>query len=259
MQPNLTPAISDARQLVSDLGGGGVIAGPGRIGCMFSSEDQLQAAVDDMMDAPRDPGHEKLQAARLSGIKELYMMLTGDRNLYGGFYGDRVQLATTANFTGLVKNAMNKIVANQWDLLGAAGYDWWMRVTVQEHFETLNTITGTLVGTVGALPTVAEGGDYTELIVGDSPETADFVKYGGYVPLTLELIDRDNTRKLRQYPRELAKAGIRKVSGLVAAVFSANAGVGPDLADSGALFNATAVTTEGGHGNLGTTALSTSS
>lgn len=197
----LSQAIEDARQLVSDLGGGGVIAGPGRISGMFSSEDQLQAAVDDLLDAPRDKRHEGLKAARLSGVKELYMLLTGDRNLYGGYYADRAQLATTANFTGLVKNAMNKIVANQWDLLGAAGYDWWMRVTTQEHFETLNTITGTLVGTVGALPAVAEGGVYTELAIGDSPETADFTKYGGYVPLTLELIDRDNTRKLRQYPR----------------------------------------------------------
>jgi hypothetical protein len=252
----LTRAIDEARELVSALGGAGVIAGPGRISGMFSSEDQLQAAVDDMLEAPRAKGSENLKAARLSGIKELYMMLTGDRNLYGGYYADRVQLATTANFTGLVKNAMNKIVANQWDLLGAAGYDWWMRVTNQEHFETLNTITGTLVGTVGSLPEVAEGGVYTELAIGDSPETADFTKYGGYVPLTLELIDRDNTRKLRQYPRELAKASIRQVSGLVAAVFTANAGIGPTMADTGALFNATAVTTAGGHANLLTTALS---
>jgi hypothetical protein len=183
-------------------------------------------------------------------------MLTGDVNLYGGYYPERIQLATTANFTGLVKNALNKIVANQWDQLGAAGYDWWMRITAQEHFENLNTVTGTLVGTVGLLPSVAEGAEYTELKVGDSPETASFTKYGGYVPLTLELIDRDETRKLAMYPRELAKAGIRRISYLVASVFTENSGVGPTMADGGALFNATAVTTAGGHANLLTTALS---
>jgi hypothetical protein len=131
-----------------------------------------------------------------------------------------------------------------------------MRVTAQEHFENLNTVTGTLVGTVGALPVVAEGAEYTELKIGDSPETATFYKYGGYIPLTLELIDRDETRKLAAYPRELAKAGIRKVSSLVAAVFTDNSDIGPTLADTGALFNATAVTTAGGHANLRTTALS---
>ena len=112
-----------------------------------------------------------------------------------------------------------------------------------------------MVGTVGALPTVAEGGEYTELVIGESPETKDFTKYGGYVPLTLELIDKDNTRALRQYPAELAKAGLRKISSLVAAVFSASSGAGPTMADTGALFNNTAVTSLGGHANLLTGAL----
>lgn len=253
----LNSAIDDARSLVSELQGRAAVRGP-QITSMFSTEDQLQAAVDDLLNAPREAGSQALRPARLSGIKELYMMLTGDRNLYGGYYPDRVQLATTANFTGLVKNAMNKIVAHTWEQLGAAGYDWWYRVTTQEHFETLNTVTGTLVGTVATLPSVSEGGEYTELKVADSPETADFTKYGGYIPLTLELIDRDNARKLSVYPRELAKAGLRRVSGLVAAVFTDNSGVGPTMADSGALFNATAVTTAGGHANLLTTALSAS-
>jgi len=71
----------------------------------------------------------------------------------------------------------------------------------------------------------------------------------------LELIDRDETRKLSAYPRELAAAGLRKISALVAAIFTANTAVGPTMADGGALFNATAVTTAGGHANLLTTAL----
>jgi hypothetical protein len=250
----LDQAIEDARKLVSELQGSGVVVGP-QVTDMYSTEDQLQAAVDDLLEAPRAEGSESLNPARLSGIKELYMMMTGDRNLYGGYYPDRIQLATTANFTGLVKNALNKIVADTWEELGKAGYDWWYRVTKQEHFETLNTVTGILVGTVGTLPSVAEGAEYTELKVGDSPETADFTKYGGYIPLTLELIDRDNTRKLSLYPRELAKAGIRRISGLVAACFTDNSGIGPTMADTGALFNATAVTTAGGHANLLTTAL----
>ena len=115
-----------------------------------------------------------------------------------------------------------------------------------------------MVGTVGTLPAVAEGAEYTELVIGDSPETATFTKYGGYIPLTLELIDRDETRKLAAYPRELAKAGLRKISALVAAIFTDNSGTGPTLADGGALFNATAVTTAVGNANLLTTALSAS-
>ena len=255
---DLQSAIEDTRSLVSELTGGSVVLGPGRMQGMFSSEDQLQAAVDDLLGAPRDAGLKDLQTARLSGIRELYMMLTGDYDLHGGFFQERVKLATTADFSGLVKNALNKVVVNTWDELGKAGYNWWERISSVEHFGSLQSITGTLVGTVGALPEVSEGGEYTELVIGDSPETASFTKYGGYIPLTLELIDRDETRKLKAYPRELAAAGLRKISGLVAAIFTESSGVGPTMADTGALFNATAVGTAGGHANLLTTALSAS-
>lgn len=252
----LQAAIEDARSLVSELTGGLVVQGPGRIHSALASEDQLELAVGDLFGLPRPAGRENTQVARLSGIRELYLTLTGDDDLHGGYFPGRVRLATTADFTGLVKNALNKIVANTWDELGRAGYDWWQKVALVEHFGSLQTITGTLVGTVGSLPEVAEGAEYTELAVGDSPETATFTKYGGYIPLTLELIDRDETRKLRAYPRELASAGLRKISQLVAEVFTANSGIGPTLADGGALFNATAVTTAGGHANLRTAALS---
>lgn len=253
----LTGAIDQARKLVSSLTGGAAVAGVGQVRGMFSSADQLEAAVDDLLGAPRRAELANLNVHRLRGIRELYLGLTGDVDLHGGYYGERAQFATTADFAGLVKNAMNKMVVDSWGQLGRAGYDWWNKIAVVEHFDTLNTITGTLVGTVGALPSVSEGAEYTELAIGDSPETASFTKYGGYIPLTLELIDRDDTRKLRQYPRELANAGIRKISALVAAIFTDNSAVGPTMADTGALFNNTAVTTAGGHANLLTTALGT--
>jgi hypothetical protein len=252
----LQAAIDDARSLVSELTAGLVVQGPGRIHGVFDSSDKLQAAMDDLLGAPRDPGKEKLQIHRPTGIRELYLSLTGDYDLHGGYYPDRAQFATTADFTGLVKNALNKIIVDRWQELGRAGYDWWTKIVQVEHFDNLNAITGILVGTVGALPTVAEGGEYTELAVGDSPETATFVKYGGYIPLTLELIDRDTVAKLKAYPRELANAALRNISALVAAIFSANAGAGPTMADGGALFNVTAVTSLTGHANLLTVALS---
>lgn len=252
---SLKHAIEDMQALSAELTAPHIVEGPQRIHSMRVGEERLQAAVDDLFGAPRSASMQSAQVERLSGIRELYLMTTGDNEMHGGFNPERARFATTADFTGLVKNAMNKVVANTWEELRRAGYDWWRFITRTEHFTTLNDITGILVGTVGSLPSVAEGGAYTELQVGDSPETASFTKYGGYIPLTLELIDRDETHKLRAYPRELAAAGIRKISSLVANIFTANAGVGPTLADSGALFNDTAVTTAGGHANLGTDAL----
>jgi hypothetical protein len=257
-EPNeLESAISEEQEMVSKLTAAGTIQGPGRITNMVTTSDSIEAAVQDLFGVKRDERLAKVKPARLTGIRELYLMLTGDYDLHGGYYGERVQLATTADFTGLVKNALNKIINNQWDLLGAAGYDWWKAIVRVEHFNSLNDITGMLVGTVGTLPTVAEGGEYTELPIGDSPEVASFVKYGGYIPLTLELIDRDNISRLTGYAKELGNATLRKYSALIAAVFTSNSAVGPTMADGGALFNATAVTTAGGHANLLTTAIGT--
>jgi len=253
----LETSIQEEQEMLSALTAAGAIQGPGRISNMVTTNDSLEAAVADLFGVAREEKLKNVKPARLTGIRELYLMLTGDYDLHGGYYGERIQLATTADFTGLVKNALNKIINNQWDLLGQAGYDWWRKIVKIEHFSSLNDITGILVGTVGALPSVAEGAEYTELAIGDSPETASFTKYGGYIPLTLELIDRDNISRLTGYARELGNATLRKYSALIAAVFTANSAVGPTMADGGALFNATAVTTAGGHANLLTTAIGT--
>ncbi len=247
----LQGALREAHALLSDLESGQVVKGPARIEGMIEPGERIQAAVDDLFGAPRDKALNNASVAKLSGIRELYLTLTGDYDLHGGYFPQRARLATTADFSGLVKNSLNKLVSNTWEELGKAGYDWWKDITVQEHFNSLHDITGTLIGTVGDLPMIAEGADYPELQVGDSAETASFTKYGGYIPLTLELIDRDETRKLRSYARELASAGMRKISSLVAQIFTLNGGTGPTMADDESLFNQDLVTNKGGHGNLG--------
>jgi len=254
----LNTAIEDMRDVLGDAGAGSVVAGVARVSGMFNSRDQIQAAVDDLLGAPREEGAKSLKVARLSGIRELYLGLTGDLDFFGGVDLSRAQFQhTTSTFTGLVKNALNKSLREHWDQLGRAGYDWWKNVSTVEHFDSLNQITWMIFGTVGSLPSVSEGAEYTELKIGDSPETANFTKYGGYIGVTLEALDRDDTRKLRAIPRELANASLRNISSLVAAIFTDNSSVGPTLADTGALFNSTAVTTAGGHKNLLTTALGT--
>ena len=256
-QPHeITEAIAAWQKALADIQAPAQIHGPARVSGMFDSRDQLQAAVDDLVGAPREHGAEKLQVAKFAGIKEAYLALSGDRDFIGGFFPDRIQFThTTASFPALVANALNKALAREWEQLGRAGYDWWQKIATIEHFDVLNDITWLLFGTVASLPTVAEGDPYTELTIGDGKETSSFVKKGGYIGLTLEALDRDDTRKLRAIPRELANAGLREISALVAGIFTANAGAGPTMADTGALFNATVVTTAGGHKNLLTTAL----
>jgi hypothetical protein len=117
------------------------------------------------------------------------------------------------------------------------------------NFTNLQDVRWVTLGGVGELPTVAEGAAYTELTWDDNTETDSFVKKGGYLGVTLEAIDKDDIGALRATPRALAQAAWLTLSKSISEIFTSNSGVGPTMADSIALFNAS-------HTNLGTTALS---
>ena len=248
----LTDAINDGREMYAQLTAGQSVAGiSGRFTGMYSSQDQLNAAVHDLLGAKRPKEVAGVSCQRLSGIRELYCMMTGDVDFHGGFYPERAQFATTADLPGILKNALNKLIAQRWDELGASGYRWWEKIVTVEHFENLQDVTGILVGELNLLPSVNEGAAYQPLNVKDSPEVSAWNKYGAYIPLTIEMFERDDTMRLRQYPFKLATAGLRRISALVASIFTANSGVGPTMADTKAVFHAD-------HHNIGTAALTAS-
>lgn len=256
--PELVEEIKTFRSAFAKQNQNSVVAGVTQVSGMFSSEDQIQAAIDDLLDAPRNEGSEKLKVHRFSGIREAYLMLTNDFNFVGDVDNRLAQFqSNTATFPALTANALNKSIAKHWKNYGEAGYNWWEKVTTVEPFESLQDIKWLRLGTISALPSVAEGAEYTELKLGDNGEDSTFVKYGGYLAFTLEAMDKDDTRRLRAAPRELALAAIRNISEQIAAIFTSNSGAGPTLNDGGALFNSTATTTAGGHANLLTTALGT--
>jgi hypothetical protein len=207
-------------------------------------------AAHDLFGVERPAELKDVKPARLTGIRELYFMLTGDYELRGGYHPDEMRLATTTDFSGLVANVLNKVVQKKWDELDQAGYGWWKQICRVEHFNSLNDLKGIIVGTVGTLPEVEEQGEYTELPTGDISETASFTKYGGYLPITLEAIDRDETRKLRIMPEELAPAH-ETISYYVPYIFTQSSGVVPQWEIPG-LFNAPQ-SPRRSHANLGTT------
>jgi len=250
----LSTAIQEAREEISELTASGQIQGPGRVSQMFNSADMIQAAMDDLLEAPREQGAETLKAHRFNGIRDAYIQLTGDNEFTGG-YDPLSILAMT--FPAVIKNSMNKRLIAAWGRYDIAGYGWWKSIATVEKFDDLKDVDWMVTGTIASLPIVERMGEYTELPIGDNVETISWVKYGGYVGIALEDILRDNTRAFKKFPDEVALGGIRNISEQVAGIFTSNSAAGPTMADGGALFNATAVTTVGGHANLLTTALGT--
>jgi len=157
----------------------------------------------------------------------------------------------TASLTSIIKNTVNILLANDY----SQREQWWTPIVRQEDVDTLDDATLVRVYGFNTLSAVSEKQTYTEFDWNDEEETASYVKKGNFVGISLETFLRDKLNVLRTIPRRLADAWYNTVSDLVATVFTCNSAAGPVLSDSGALFNGTALTSAGGHANLGSTAL----
>ena len=209
-----------------------------------SSLEQVTLAAEALINGTRPAG----DIAPLSGIRELYHLLSGDYEMTGMFQPDRVYLAavTSATMANICADALNKAVVTMFMQYPR----WWQPIVTVVNFTTLQDARWITLGGVGELPTVAEGAAYTELTWDDQQESDSFVKKGGYLGLTIEAIDKDDTGRIQAAPRALAQAAWLTLAKSVSDIFTANSGVGPTLdTDSVALFNAA-------HSNLGSTALS---
>ncbi len=213
---------------------------------MWTSLDRIQLAANRLLGLAIPTEHSDIP--RLSGIRELYVLLTGDYDMYGKFFPERVSLAnvTTSTVTSVVKNALNLVMLEYFNL----NPKWWAPIAYEEDFPTMDQVTWITSGGFGDLPTVSEGAAYTELTWSDNEETTSFVKKGAYVGITLEMIDRDKVAAIKAIPRKLGIAAWRTISTLVSNVFTDNAGTGPTMGCGHNVFDAD------NHGNLRTAALS---
>lgn len=213
-----------------------------RLHGMLSSLDQLERSYEALMGLPVSGDYY-----RASGIRELYTLLTGDRELRGVFNPEFAMLAYSADsavksstFTEVTANVQNKMLVQAVE--GLADYRWWEKVALVDDFNSLQPAKWIRVGDTSDLPTVTEGAEYTQLEWAEESSSASWEKRGGYLALTLEMIDKDDVAAWRQAPRVLARRAYISLSAEISALFTANSGTGPDLEDSvgdGYAFNAT--------------------
>ncbi|TEU13627.1 MAG: hypothetical protein E3J25_05655 [Anaerolineales bacterium] len=237
--------IAAFREAYSQAHAQSAIKGLGRIRRLVEPLDKITLAFERLMGLPTNADHRS--AARLTGIRELYDLLTGDWERHGVFRPDRVRFAnaSTTTMANVVANVLNKVLLRSFE----SRPQWWKRVAYEEDFPTINEVKWISVGGFADLDTVAEGGSYTEKTWDDSYETASFIKKGNYIGISMEMIDRDDVAAVRSIPRRLGLAANRTLSAAVAALFTTNSGTGPQLSDGDNLFHAN-------HSNLGSSALS---
>ncbi|HUX17156.1 MAG TPA: hypothetical protein VMW52_11835, partial [Phycisphaerae bacterium] len=103
------------------------------------------------------------------------------------------------------------------------------------------------------LDRLPSGGTAKHATVSDSHETYKISRYAKQIVMDEQDILNDRLGGLLRLPFEMGQAARKLRPDLVYSIMLENPAL---VADSGAVFNATAVTTSGGHANLGTTALS---
>ena len=193
-------------------------------------------------------------------ISEFYADMTGDATLQGVWNLDearrRTGLAlslTDTTMAQVVADAMNVVILDQWDIVAAAGYEWWKPIVHEEDFDSLYDVKWTTVGGFGNLTKNTPGAPLNEIAVTDidtAETTGDWTFAGDLLSVPISTFDKGSQRGVfRSMPKKLSVAAIRTISADIASIFTANAGVGPTLADSKALFHTD-------HANLATTGLS---
>lgn len=221
-----------------------------RISGMLTGLDRFSPAVDWLFGVPDTPYPDP----QFRRADQIYQALTGDWEWRGMFSPDRVMLAGASTITlpGLAVNAMNKVIQLLWASLRQ--YRWYEFVTaVVPNDGSTQPMQWIGTGGVGVLPVVAERGVYTELDIADTKEADDFVKYGGYVGISIEMFRRSQIAKIQAAPNGLARSAVMTRSSKIASIFTANSGVGPTLdQDSVALFHSS-------HSNVAATAFGTDS
>lgn len=150
-------------------------------------------------------------------------------------------MLTTSDFPLLLANAAGMSMQTRYAL---APTQW--RIFATEA-PAANFLTQTLlkVGSLPILPEVKEGGEYTYVNFGEDAETWALVKRGHILALSWEMILNDQLGAFNRAIEMEGDAAARTDDTLAFAVITANAA----MRDTGALFNATAVTTAGGHAN----------
>lgn len=164
---------------------------------------------------------------------------------------DRTEMIRAAVSTAELSHIFTTSVNASLTVAFMAAPDTTVLWTTEEDRPNFMQAENITLGHMAGLKEHPRGGTAKHATRASSQETWKIARYSNQFTVDeMDIID-DRLGALSQMPTEMGEAAARLRPDLVYSILLANAA----LADTGALFNATAVTTAGGHANLGTGAL----
>jgi len=240
---DLDAAITDERDMLAALTDAGLVRGMGfeksiRVG--MNEAEKLQKAFDQLFDI-----HEGERVPALGGIREAYVVATGDAAISGVTAPERLHEAdvTTATFSYLLGTSMNKRLLHDYQ---AWPSEWQKFCTVMpiRDFKQQDRIR---LGAFGSLSTVPEDTAYTTLTLADTRAIYTPQKRGNLVAVTRETVVNGDLHAIRQIPGKLAVAAAFTLAEFVYSFLTATSNIydGSPLFTKGGAHNNSAVTTPG--------------
>jgi len=240
---DLDAAITDERDMLAALTDAGLVRGMDfeksiRVG--MNEAEKLQKAFDQLFDI-----HEGERVPALGGIREAYVVATGDAAISGVTAPERLHEAdvTTATFSYLLGTSMNKRLLHDYQ---AWPSEWqkFCTVTPIRDFKQQDRIR---LGAFGSLSTVPEDTAYTTLTLADTRAIYTPQKRGNLVAVTRETVVNGDLHAIRQIPGKLAVAAAFTLAEFVYSFLTATSNIydGSPLFTKGGAHNNSAVTTPG--------------
>jgi ATP-dependent protease ClpP protease subunit len=195
----------------------------------------------------RDEGNE-YSGATLSDLAAKALTLGGEsvRGLSRDAIARKVlAFHTSSDFPNLLSSTAGKVLRTAYE---AYPQTWraWCAVGSVSDFKIHPRIQ---LGSFNSLATIPEGGEYTYGTLGETYENAQAVTKGKALALTRQMIVNDDLSGFARRAQFMGDAAARTVNEDIYTYLTSASGLGPTSSDTGTFFNATAVTTAGGHAN----------
>ena len=240
----ITHAIADQRALINSLAPEARVTNAGAV--------RGVGPVSEVSDFARDfeslvGWGDRPYRGRFRRLSDWYVALTGDQKFHGTLDPERTTHAnvTTITMANICADVLNKQMIALWE----AAPRWWDPLVTYYDTPLYQEVKATRVEEIANLATVTEGNPYAEAVWGDTRETAEFMKKGNYIGITLESIMADDVEQIKLLPEVLSRSWLNTLGSLVSSRFTANGGTGPLMSDTNQLFDAV------NHLNLGADAL----
>lgn len=206
-------------------------------------------------------GGNPFRGINLQGMCRQILLRSGQANarnvhlLNGHDLAQRIfALHTTSDFPNLLSNSANKVLRAAYEAAPSTWQIWCEQGEVSDFKASPQIV----LGSFSSLEVVPEGQDIDfDGTMREEAENIQAQTLGRGIAMSRQMIINDDLGGFLRRARSLGFAARRTVNEDVYAALVANA----NMADGGALFNATAATTTGGHANLtgSGTAISTAS